>query len=79
MDFRFDTEHEQFREEIRAFVAAELPPWWGRDAYNDREDAPKEAGEVARAFQRKLADRGWLTLAWPKEYGGLAAGPIQQL
>ncbi|MHB8375506.1 MAG: acyl-CoA dehydrogenase family protein [Dehalococcoidia bacterium] len=79
MDFRFDTEHEQFREEIRAFVAAELPPWWGRDAYNDREDAPKEAGEVARAFQRKLADRGWLTLAWPKEYGGLAAGTIQQL
>ena len=79
MDFRFDDEHEEFRREIRAFVAAELPSGWGSDARNDREDGTKESGEVARAFQRKLADRGWLTLAWPKEHGGLGAGPMQQL
>ncbi len=80
MDFRFDAEHERFRQEVRAFVAAELPAAWrSADAYNDREDAPPEAGEAARAFQRKLAGRGWLTLAWPKEHGGLGAGPVQQL
>ncbi len=79
MDFRFSDREERFREEIRAFVRAELPEWWGREAYNDREDSPKEHGEIGRAFQRKLAERGWLTLAWPKEYGGLGAGPMQQL
>jgi len=79
MDFRFAPEEEAFREEIRAFVRAELPAGWGAAAYNDREDAPKELGEASRRFQRKLADKGWLTLAWPKEYGGLGAGPMQQL
>jgi alkylation response protein AidB-like acyl-CoA dehydrogenase len=79
MDFRFTPEEEAFREEIRSFVRVELPAAYGDRAYNDREDAPKEQGEVARAFQRKLADRGWLTLAWPKEYGGQGAGAMQQL
>ncbi|HXK34717.1 MAG TPA: acyl-CoA dehydrogenase family protein [Dehalococcoidia bacterium] len=79
MDFRFEQEEEAFRQEVRAFVRAELPEWWGREAYNDREDAPREHAEIARAFQRKLAERGWLTLAWPKEYGGLGAGAMRQL
>ena len=79
MDFRFKPEEEAFRDEIRAFVTAELSPSFGSPAYNDREDASKEQGALAKAFQRKLADRGWLTLAWPKEHGGLGAGPMQQL
>jgi alkylation response protein AidB-like acyl-CoA dehydrogenase len=79
MDFRFTADEEAFRDEIRSFVHAELPAAYGDRAYNDREDAPREQGEVARAFQRKLADKGWLTLAWPKEYGGLGAGAMQQL
>ena len=54
-------------------------PGFGQAAYNDREDSPREHGEAARAFQRKLSARGWLTLAWPKHHGGLGAGPMQQL
>jgi hypothetical protein len=79
MDFQFAVEEQAFREEIRAFVRSELPPDWGSAAYNDREDAPREVSETSRAFQRKLADKGWLTLAWPAEHGGLGAGPMQQL
>ena len=79
MDFTFSPEEEAFREEIRAFCRAELPAGWGSAAYNDREDSPRELALVARGFQRKLAAKGWLTLAWPKEYGGLGAGPMQQL
>jgi len=79
MDFQFAAEEQAFREEIRAFVRSELPPDWGNAAYNDREDAPREVSETSRAFQRKLADKGWLTLAWPTEHGGLGAGPMQQL
>jgi len=79
MDFKFGAEEETFREDIRAFCRAELPAGWGSAAYNDREESPRELGLVAREFQRKLAAKGWLTLAWPKEYGGLGAGPMQQL
>lgn len=79
MDFEFDTDQEAFRDEIRRFVRAELPADWGSGGYNDREDSPRELGEASRAFQRKLAAKGWLTLAWPREHGGLGAGPMQQL
>lgn len=27
-------------------------------------------GEFDRAFSRKLADRGWVAMSWPKQYGG---------
>lgn len=79
MDFRFDPEEEAFRQELRDFIRRELPAGWGEDARNDREDFPPEQQEVARAFTKKLAKRGWLTLAWPKEYGGGGAGPMRQL
>lgn len=79
MDFMFSPDEEAFRDEIRAFVRAELPADYGAGAYNDREDSPPEMGVAARAFQRKLSEKGWLTLAWPKQYGGLGAGPMQQL
>ncbi len=32
-----------------------------------------------RSFVNKLAERGWLTQSWPKEYGGQAASHIRQL
>src|SRR5262245_34002271 len=79
MDFQFDSEEEAFRDEIRAFVTAELPREFGAPAYNDREDSPESQREMARRFQRKLAEKRWLTLAWPIEHGGLGAGPMKQL
>jgi alkylation response protein AidB-like acyl-CoA dehydrogenase len=79
MDFTFSPDEEAFRQEIRAFCRAELPAGWGAAAYNDREDSPRELAAIAREFQQKLAAKGWLTLAWPKEHGGLGAGPMRQL
>jgi alkylation response protein AidB-like acyl-CoA dehydrogenase len=79
MDFRFTPEQEAFRAELRAFLRAELPAGWGDDARNDREEGDEEQSGAARAFTRKLVERGWLTLAWPREYGGLGADPMRQL
>ncbi|MBK6662656.1 MAG: acyl-CoA dehydrogenase family protein [Thermoflexaceae bacterium] len=31
------------------------------------------------SFTRKLAERGWLTMSWPKEHGGQAASHMRQL
>src|SRR6266568_2791228 len=35
--------------------------------------------ERCRAWQRTLYDGGWAGIAWPKEYGGRGASPIEQV
>ena len=62
MEFRFSAEDEAFRQEVRAFIRAELPK--------------VREGE---SFTKKLAARGWLTMSWPKEYGGQGAPHLRQL
>ena len=34
-------------------------------------------GEVA-AFRRKIGEKGWFGLNWPREYGGLGLGAVHQ-
>ncbi|MSQ25631.1 MAG: acyl-CoA dehydrogenase [Dehalococcoidia bacterium] len=76
MDFGFTPEQQAFRQEIRDFLAKEIPPdWCGRHFTWINEEEWRQA----RAFDRKLAARGWLTLAWPKEYGGQGRSHIEQL
>lgn len=70
MDFRFTAEDEAFREEVRQFLRDELP-----ERAPDRIDG----WQFHRQFVRKLAERGWLTLSWPKEWGGAGAGHMRQL
>lgn len=74
MNFEFPPEAEEFRLELRQFIADELPDWWTHMFYDDERVFP-----FARQFCQKLADRGWLTMAWPKEYGGQDADIWMQL
>ncbi|MEX2158621.1 MAG: acyl-CoA dehydrogenase family protein [Dehalococcoidia bacterium] len=77
MDFRFAPEVESFREEVRAFIREELPAGWdGMDMYGDGEGGGVTLG---RRIAKKLAEKKWLAMAWPKEYGGLDAPHMQQL
>ena len=56
----------QFRDEVRAFVAAAVPAQLRRRVA--RGDELDKADYVA--WQRVLALRGWLTTTWPVEHGG---------
>ena len=76
MDFRFSQQDNAFRREVGEFVESELP-WDWRERAVDAEE-PEDAGLV-REFKKKLATNGWLTMAWPEEYGGKAAPHIQQM
>ena len=80
MEFRFTDEEEAFRQEVRSFLRRELPSDWATKAGSGAlgEDA-EDQWQFLRAFQRKLADRGWLTQGWPREHGGLAAGVMMQV
>jgi alkylation response protein AidB-like acyl-CoA dehydrogenase len=73
MDFAFSPEETAFRTELRAFLAEELPAWWRGMFVDDDRVMP-----FTRELCRKLADRGWLTMAWPTEYGGRDASVWMQ-
>ncbi len=75
MEFRFTQEHEALRQEVRDFLAEALP---------DRGVGPvrptsQENWEEQLAFNKKLAKKGWIAPAWPKEYGGLGWSHIKQM
>jgi alkylation response protein AidB-like acyl-CoA dehydrogenase len=77
MDFRFSASEEGFRQELRDFLRRELPAGWR--VQNDREEQTDAEFAFSQEFSRRLAQRGWLTMAWPKEYGGQAASAMMQL
>jgi len=77
LDYRFTPEEESFRLQVREFLVQELPPDW--TVRNDRESESDAEFAFSQQLSRRLAERGWLTLAWPKEYGGAGASPMAQL
>lgn len=68
MDFHPDPELTAFRQEVRAFLATHPPRAFPVDGM----DAGYGSGAVSRAFLRALGARGWLSLCWPREWGGQA-------
>ena len=75
VEYRFSKEDEAFRSEVRDFFQAELPSDHWR-MQNDRDQVTPEESAFNGQFVHKLADRGWLTLHWPQEYGGMGASPL---
>ena len=73
MDFQLSPEDTAFRDELREFIRQEYSPDWEIEGRTSN-DASWEATMQVR---RKLADRGWLTMHWPEEYGGQAAAPVR--
>ncbi|WP_372734552.1 acyl-CoA dehydrogenase family protein [Nocardioides sp.] len=64
-----------WRQEIREFLAAELPP---EHAFNTEFDDAPDQWRIAVEFSRKVAAQGWIGLTWPTEYGG-GGRPISEL
>jgi alkylation response protein AidB-like acyl-CoA dehydrogenase len=77
VDIRFTESEESFREEIREFLRTELPDDWDPMG----QGSPFSPGQFpfTKELSKKLADKGWLTLAWPEEYGGQARSIMEQL
>lgn len=76
MDLRFTTAQEEWRDEVRAFLDAELPP---EQAFDHEFDEDEDRWAFALAFTRKVAEKGWIGLTWPVEYGGLGRSAAERL
>ena len=73
MDFQFSPEDELFRRELRNFVESQLPEnWEGGGRWPEEWD-----WDFTMSLRGKLAEKGWLTMHWPEEYGGQSASPIK--
>ncbi|MET0716867.1 MAG: acyl-CoA dehydrogenase family protein, partial [Pseudoxanthomonas sp.] len=75
MDLDFNQEEQAFREEVRAFLAVELPGDI-RDRMS-RDDASQIRDDIQR-WQKILHARGWGAPAWPVEFGGTGWSKTRQ-
>jgi alkylation response protein AidB-like acyl-CoA dehydrogenase len=74
MDLSFSPEENAFREEIRAFIAAEL----SAEVRAKMEDGTELTKDEYVAWQHKLNSRGWLAPNWPVAYGGTGWSTVQK-
>ena len=77
MQLEFNSSQKKFRNEIRSFLEETLGSEWDGilpDTYFTEENFPK-----VRLLTKKLAQKGWLTMSWPKEYGGLEMSHVDQM
>jgi alkylation response protein AidB-like acyl-CoA dehydrogenase len=63
MEFRFTAEQERFREEVRQFCREHVP----QDLRKHLEARHEEHDPT---LYRQIAERGWIGMQWPPEYGG---------
>jgi alkylation response protein AidB-like acyl-CoA dehydrogenase len=75
VDFRFSPAQERFRSEVREFVARE---WGDRTASSTLHGADDDEWQHQIRFRHALAARGWLTRAWPSQWGGEDADQVDQ-
>ncbi|GFG94778.1 acyl-CoA dehydrogenase family protein [Mycobacterium timonense] len=77
MDFSYPAEVEQFRIELRDWLAENLTAELvAARRPTGRDDA---AFEKLRVWNATMADAGWAAVSWPREYGGRGATVLEQL
>jgi alkylation response protein AidB-like acyl-CoA dehydrogenase len=75
VDFSYPPEVEQFRKELRAWLAANL----SQEVVAAGRGRDPDTFETLRAWDATLADAGWGAVSWPPEYGGRGASVLEQL
>jgi alkylation response protein AidB-like acyl-CoA dehydrogenase len=76
LDLSFSADELAWRNEVRAFIAANVTDELRAEHAREDEDG---RGPLVAEFHRKLGQRGWNATNWPKEYGGLETSAIQRL
>ncbi|GEB49751.1 MULTISPECIES: acyl-CoA dehydrogenase family protein [Streptomyces] len=70
-DVGFTAEEEAFRGEVLSFLTG----YQGLDGYFHRRES---SAEGVRKLYRALGERGWLSLSWPREFGGMGRSPAYE-
>ena len=75
MDFNDSPDQAGWRNEVRSFIES--------NRATDIAEGPAERGEAFKSprlqhWRSRLAEKGWIAPAWPKEYGGAGLGVMEQ-
>ena len=74
MDLSYSEEEQAFRDDVRAFLEAELPP--------DLSDKVRAGSTLGKQDHERwhaiLQARGWLAINWPKAFGGAEWNAVQR-
>ena len=68
MDFRDTPEEAAFREQLRTWLAENIPEGWGQPGHEEPQGAARL--KWFRDWSGKLYEAGFVGLTWPKAYGG---------
>src|SRR5919204_625408 len=77
MNFDFSDKEEAFRKEVRAWLEANLPDDLRGKAFAASRADVKEVRRL-RAWQKTMAEAGYVGMDWPREFGGRGA-PITEM
>ena len=75
VDLTYPAEAEAFRREVRAFLAAALPPGWTGVGSLPAD----EVGPFTDRWRSLLHEHGLIGVAWPREYGGRGLSKLEQV
>ena len=72
MRFEFTPEESAFKSQLSSFLDDALPADWHGPADESRDDH----WALNEQIKKGLAERGWLVMSWPEEYGGADSSPM---
>ena len=75
MDFAYTPEQEALRQEVQRFIEDNVTPEILAEV---EESGLRSRGPLTRGLYQKIAERGWIGISWPKEYGGQGGSRIDQ-
>ena len=74
MELSYPADAEEFRQEIRTWLEANLPKGWGQPGFEMSAEERKAFNET---WPSKLFEGGWICATWPTEYGGKGLTTMQ--
>ena len=75
MDFGYTGEQEDLRQQVQKFIGDNV----SQDLLDEMEGGEEGGrGPQYRELVKKVADKGWIGISWPKEYGGQSGSRIDQ-
>ena len=77
MDFTLTPDQQAFRERVRSWLEANIPPEW--KALGSTEVPRADAYEHGRRWQRQLFEGGFIGVTWPREYGGQGLTFVEEM
>ena len=76
MKLAFTEEHEKLRHEIREYISGIMTDELKEELRHDFKG--EGGGPIWKDSMRKMGKDGWIGLGWPKEYGGMEKGAMEQ-